>query len=83
MACNHHRLRRFFNRKPLGFTAASAGYNAVSASNVDAELAQISLHYRIPPSDLARDYTYGEVLDMNELLIVRSENERRAAEAVR
>ena len=51
--------------------------------NVDAELAQVSLYYRIPPCDLARNYSYSDVLDMNELLIVRAVNERRAAESVK
>ena len=51
--------------------------------NVDPALAQISLHYRMPPSYIADTFSLCEVADMNELLIIKSVNEQRAAEAAK
>ena len=51
--------------------------------NVDPALAQISVHYRMPPGYIADNFTACEVADMNELLIIKAVNEHRAAESVK
>ena len=75
---------RFFSRKRPGFLTPAAPYIPAEAPNID-ELAFLPVAAGFWRQHELWDgtYTLDDLLDITELIRVRRENEKRAAEAAR